>query len=68
MRCSDFQRNPNGTWTCVVLTKIPGYAAVIDINPGITFRKGQLVNGLSLVDWLDKNCTERASSAPVDLT
>ena len=68
MRCSDFRRNPDGSWTCIVQTKIAGYAAVIDVNQGTIFWKGQLVNGLSLVGWLEKNCLERTYSASGDLT
>jgi len=68
MQCSDFHRNPDGTWTCVVQTKIAGYAAVVDVNPGTIFKKGQLVNGLSLVEWLDKNCTQKLHPISTDIT
>lgn len=57
--CQCFQRNPNGTWTCLQAVTISGPNGQIGIGPGMTFSRGVAFMGVDLAAWLDDNCPNR---------
>jgi hypothetical protein len=58
MKCTDFRRNPDGSWTCINATKIPGYAGVVDVALGQVIKPGEIIGGIVIALWLDKNCPQ----------
>ena len=54
--CSDFRKNPDGSWEPVRRVTITGPSGKINIKSGATLRSGVQFKGLDLAEWLDKNC------------
>jgi len=54
--CSQFRKNPDGSWTSIDAVFIEGPNGKINVGPGMTFRQGALFLGLDLAAWLDSNC------------
>ena len=44
--CENFQRDPNGSWTVLRATTISPQGVQLDLAPGQTFAKNQLVGGI----------------------
>jgi len=55
--CDSFRKNPDGSWTCIkpaAIMKPDG--GVVELSPGITFRKGVAFMGVDVAGLLDENC------------
>ncbi|MFC1926853.1 hypothetical protein ACFLWV_03795 [Chloroflexota bacterium] len=55
--CEAFQKNPDGSWSCVRPVTISGPSGQIQIGPGMSFNRGVLFMGVDLATLLDENCT-----------
>ena len=56
--CNAFQRNDYGIWTATSAVTIPGPGGgSIQINPGMTFRRGVQFMGIDVAAWLEANCS-----------
>lgn len=55
--CDAFQKNPDGSWTCIKPVTISGPTGQIQIGPGMTFNRGVQFMGVDLAELLDKYCT-----------
>ena len=49
-----FQRNADGSWTCVEGTTLDGPNGRIQVSEGTTCRRGVLFMGVELAKWLDE--------------
>jgi hypothetical protein len=49
-----FVPNPDGSWFCREPVHILGPAGPLTVTPGVTYRKGKLVNGYDIARWLDE--------------
>ncbi|HEX7053989.1 MAG TPA: hypothetical protein VF211_08680 [Burkholderiales bacterium] len=49
-----FQRNADGSWTCVQATTLDGPNGRIQVAEGTTYRRGVLFMGVELAKWLDE--------------
>ena len=49
-----FQRNADGSWTCVQPTTLEGPNGRIQVPEGTRFRRGSLFMGVELAKWLDE--------------
>ena len=54
--CGNFQRGPNGSWTVLRPTTISPQGVQLNLAPGQTFAKNQLVGGIEVTTVLDRNC------------
>ena len=59
-----FQRNADGSWTCLKPTTLEGPNGRIQVSEGSTYRRGMLFMGIELAKWLD----EQFGLNPVDDT
>jgi hypothetical protein len=59
-----FQRNADGSWTCLKPTTLEGPNGRIQVSEGSTYRRGMLFMGIELARWLD----EQFGLNPVDDT
>lgn len=48
-----FVRNPDGSWFCREPILIVGMNGSASTTPGVTYRKGKLVNGYDVAQWLE---------------
>ena len=48
-----FVRNPDGSWFCRAPIHFVGPSGPFTSTPGVTYRKGQTINGYDLAAWLD---------------
>lgn len=48
-----FVQNPDGSWFCREPVHIIGANGAWTTTPGVTYRKGKLVNGYDVAGWLD---------------
>lgn len=51
---SAFQRNADGSWTCVQPITFDGPNGRIQVSEGTTCRHGMLFMGVELAKWLDE--------------
>jgi hypothetical protein len=49
-----FQRNADGSWTCVKPTTLEGPNGRIQVAEGTIYRRGTLFMGIELAKWLDE--------------
>ncbi len=49
-----FQRNQDGSWTCVTRAVYVDREARIQVTPGTTFTRGTSIMGVDLVEWLER--------------
>lgn len=49
-----FQRNADGSWTCVKPATLEGPNGRIQVSEGATYRRGMLFMGVELAKWLDE--------------
>ncbi len=49
-----FQRNADGSWTCVQATTLDGPNGRMQVPEGSTYRRGALFMGVELARWLDE--------------
>jgi hypothetical protein len=52
---SAFQRNADGSWTCVKPTTLEGPNGRIQVSEGSVHRRGALFMGVELAKWLDEH-------------
>jgi len=57
--CQAFQKHSDGSWSSISSTTIQGPNGSVQINPGLTFRKGVVFMGIELATWLDENCSKK---------
>ena len=55
--CSAFERNSDGSWTCVKRVAVPGPNGPIPIEPAQTFHPGSRYRDVDVVAYLDLNCS-----------
>ena len=48
-----FVRNPDGSWFCREPVVIVGASGAFTTTPGVTYRKGKLVQGYDIARWLE---------------
>jgi hypothetical protein len=49
-----FQRNADGSWTCVQPATLEGPNGRIQVAEGTTYRRGVLFMGVEFARWLDE--------------
>jgi hypothetical protein len=49
-----FEKNPDGSWTCIKSTDIKDGGSIIRLKPGMTFKKSQQPWGLNVCELLDQ--------------
>jgi hypothetical protein len=54
--CDAFGRNPDGSWTALRKTQIPGTPVLLVIQAGGVLRPGAAIMGLDLATMLDRQC------------
>ena len=55
--CDAFQKNPDGSWTCIKSVTIKGVIGEIQIGVGKAFTRGVQYMGVDIAELLDKCCT-----------
>ena len=55
----DFQKNPDGSWTCIKNTDIKSVFGIFRINPSMTFKKTFPVWGIDVAELLDQQESEQ---------
>jgi hypothetical protein len=50
-----FQRNPNGSWTCIAPATLDGPSGRIQVAPGLIVLPGTIFMGLDLASWLERS-------------
>ncbi len=55
--CDAFQKNPDGTWTCIKPVTVQTPMGELKFLPGMTFRKGAQYDGIDVATLLDQKCT-----------
>jgi hypothetical protein len=48
-----FQRNDDGSWTCIQHATFDGPAGRMQVSPGTRFLPGALFMNIDLAEWLD---------------
>lgn len=52
-----FEKNYDGSWTCIETVKIADYHGdEIEVSQGTVMYKGVLLMGIDFAGWLDKQC------------
>ena len=54
-----FQRNADGSWTCITPVSLSGPHGLIQIAPGNRFSRGTFVMGVELARLLDEHARSR---------
>jgi hypothetical protein len=54
--CGNFQRGTNGSWTVLRPMTISPQGVQLNLAPGQTFAKNQLVSGIEVTSVRDRNC------------
>jgi hypothetical protein len=54
-----FQKNPDGSWTCIANTDIKSNGSIIRINPGVTFRKSRPQWGIDVAEFLEQAASSK---------
>jgi hypothetical protein len=49
-----FQRNADGSWTCVEPATLNGPSGRIQVPIGATYHRGMMFMGIELAKWLDE--------------
>jgi hypothetical protein len=52
---NSFQRNPDGSWTCIAAATLNGPNGRIQVPAGKTIERGTLFMGVDLAEWLDNH-------------
>ena len=55
--CEAFQKNGDGSWTCLKSVAIIGPSGPIQIDPGRTFKTGEPIMGVDVAIYLEQNCS-----------
>ena len=63
---SAFVQNPDGSWFCRAPVHIVGPKGPATTTPGVTYRRGKLLNGYDVAQWLDEYKAHGASPLGVD--
>ena len=50
-----FQKNPDGSWTCIRNTDLKNAGSIIRIAPGMTFRESKPQWGMDVVEILEQD-------------
>ena len=61
-----FVPNPDGSWFCREPVTIVGASGQFTTTPGVTYRKGKLVNGYDVAQWLEDWQTYRVRPLGVE--
>jgi hypothetical protein len=56
-----FERNADGSWTCVQPTTFDGPNGRIQVAPGLTVAPGEQFMGIDLARWLEQQFQKGAS-------
>ena len=49
-----FERNPNGSWTCIAPATLDGPNGRIQVAPGLIVLPGTIFMGIDLATWLER--------------
>jgi hypothetical protein len=52
LRCADFQKNPDGSWSAVRVVTV----GASTISPGVSFIRGVVISRVSIAQQLDGRC------------
>ena len=55
--CDSFQKNPDGSWTCIKATKIDVPGVEMEIEEGKTFKRGEKFQDVDIAEWLGEICS-----------
>ena len=61
-----FQRNADGSWSCIRDVTLNGPGGRIQVPAGKTFQRGMMFMGVDLARFLDRQA--RGGTPPVDLS
>ena len=56
--CKSFQKNPDGSWTCITAVKIDIPGVEMEIEEGKTFKRGEKFQDVDIAEWLSEICSE----------
>lgn len=56
--CRSFQKNPDGSWTCMESIKIDIPGVEMEIEEGMTFTKGSKYQDVDIAEWLGEICSD----------
>jgi hypothetical protein len=49
-----FERNTNGSWTCIAAATVDGPDGRIQVAPGLIILPGTIFMGIDLASWLER--------------
>jgi hypothetical protein len=49
-----FERNTNGSWTCIAAATVDGPNGRIQVAPGLIILPGTIFMGIDLASWLER--------------
>jgi len=58
-----FERNPNGSWTCIAPATFSGPNGRIQVAPGLIVLPGTIFMGIDLASWLERFYQSRLGRA-----
>jgi len=58
-----FERNPNGSWTCIAPATFSGPNGRIQVAPGLIVLPGNIFMGIDLAGWLERYYQGQISSS-----
>jgi hypothetical protein len=56
VRCEDFKRNPDGSWTTATRTVLVIGTATVGLGPSTIRRRAIRIGGMDVAEFLDQNC------------
>lgn len=62
--CSSFQRNSDGSWTCIKAVAVDSPKGELKAEPGTTFKRGEKYQDVDIAEWLDEICS-RMTFGPI---
>lgn len=60
-----FVRNPDGSWFCRMPAELTGPNGPATTTPGVSYRRGKLLNGYDIAAWLDQ--WDATGEAPLNI-
>jgi hypothetical protein len=54
--CADFQQNDQGQWAPIRAVTLVIGGTTINLQPGVLFEKGDILNGVNASELLDEQC------------
>jgi len=54
--CNSFEKNPDGSWTSIKAVKINVPGVDMEIEEGMTFKRGEKFQDIDIAGWLNEIC------------